>query len=179
MDTNNAEPTSTPSLFDPKSLLCNQNRSLTDPNSQFEHMELTLLIDYVKGSCFYEVLHDLFIHGIFNVDGNLLTIQRKIASHEFNTKSLKHFISNTINFEISNHLIPYLSEICDENRVIDLQNLLRKFRFDNICNVAYGTDPACLDLENTHQTQSIGTILRHSLRREFEFTYTEHDNLVD
>ncbi|CAL8152413.1 unnamed protein product [Prunus armeniaca] len=62
-----------------------------------------------------------------SVDANHWTIQCKIASHEFNTKSLKHFISNIVNSEISNHLIPYLSKIY----------------------------PACLYLENMHHTQSM------------------------
>lgn len=126
--------------------------------SKVEHLLLSNFPNYVKGSRFYDVLHDLFIHGIFSVDGNLWTIQCKIASHEFNIKSLKHFISNIVNSEISNHLIPYLSKICDKNRVIDLQNMLWKFGFDNICNVALGTYPACLYLENMHHTQSMSRL---------------------
>ncbi|XP_016648279.1 PREDICTED: cytochrome P450 94A1-like [Prunus mume] len=119
------------------------------------HLLLSNFPNYMKGSCLYDVLHDLLIHGIFSVDGNLWTIQCKIASHEFNTKSLKHFISNIVNSKISNHLIIYLSKICDKNRVIDLQNMLQKFGFDNICNVALGTDPACLYLENMNHTRSM------------------------
>ncbi|VVA30537.1 PREDICTED: cytochrome [Prunus dulcis] len=136
-------------------------------HSKVEHLLISNFPNYVKGSRFYDVLHDLLIHGVFNVDGNLWTIQCKIASHEFNTKSLKHFISNTVNSEISNHLIPYLSKIYDKNRVINLQNVLRKFGFDNICNVAFGTDPACLDLENMHHTQSMSGL---SFAKSFDDT---------
>ncbi|KAI5334337.1 hypothetical protein L3X38_024470 [Prunus dulcis] len=136
-------------------------------HSKVEHLLVSNFPNYVKGSRFYDVLHDLLIHGIFNVDGNLWTIQCKISSHEFNTKLLKHFISNTVNSEISNHLIPYLSKIYDKNRVINLQNVLRKFGVDNICNVAFGTDPACLDLENMHHTQSMSGL---SFAKSFDDT---------
>ncbi|PON75784.1 Cytochrome P450, E-class, group I [Parasponia andersonii] len=109
-----------------------------------EHLLLSNFQNFVKGSRFMDVLYELLGNGIFNVDGQIWTIQRKIASHEFNTKSLKHFISETVTSEISKRLIPLLSKTSDENRVIDLQDVLQKFGFDNICNVAFGVDPACL-----------------------------------
>ncbi|EXC10883.1 Cytochrome P450 94A1 [Morus notabilis] len=117
-----------------------------------EHLLLSNSPNYVKGSRFYNVLHELLGDGIFNVDGQLWTIQRKIASHEFNTKSLKYFITETVASEISTRLIPLLSKACDDNIVIDLQDVLQKFGFDNICNVAFGVDPACLSSDQkSHQ----------------------------
>lgn len=109
-----------------------------------EHLLLSNFPNYVKGSRYYTVLHELLGDGIFNIDGQLWTVQRKIASHEFNTKSLKYFISETVTSEISTRLIPLLCGACEENTVIDLQDVLQKFGFDNICNVAFGVDPACL-----------------------------------
>ncbi|GMN43744.1 hypothetical protein TIFTF001_012950 [Ficus carica] len=109
-----------------------------------EHLLLSNFPNYVKGSRYYTVLHELLGDGIFNIDGQLWTVQRKIASHEFNTKSLKYFISETVTSEISTRLIPLLSRACEENTAIDLQDVLQKFGFDNICNVAFGVDPACL-----------------------------------
>lgn len=43
-------------------------------------------------------------------------------------------------------MIPYLSSACDNEEIIDLQEIFRRFAFDNICNVAFGVDPAWLDL---------------------------------
>lgn len=99
----------------------------------------------MKGSRFYSILEDLLGHGIFNVDGDIWTVQRKIASHEFNTKSLRHFIANTVQSHLSTRLIPLLSTTCENDNIIDLQDIFQKFTFDNICNVAFGTDPDCLE----------------------------------
>ncbi|XVF69468.1 hypothetical protein PTKIN_Ptkin11bG0084700 [Pterospermum kingtungense] len=96
--------------------------------------------NYIKGSRFHDVLHELLGYGIFGVDGHLWTIQRKIASHEFNTKSLKHFISDVVTSQLSHTLLPCLSNACNENRVIDLQEILQRFTFSNICKVAFGVD---------------------------------------
>lgn len=105
-----------------------------------EHILVTNFHNYIKGSRYHNVLNELLGDGIFKVDGQLWTLQRKIASHEFNTKSLKHFISDVIRTEMSNFLVPYLSKACDEDMLIDLQEVLQNFTFNNICNVAFGVD---------------------------------------
>ncbi|KAL7227251.1 hypothetical protein ACSBR1_022167 [Camellia fascicularis] len=112
--------------------------------ANLEHLLCSNFPNYVKGSRFSSVLQDLLGHGIFNVDGHIWTAQRKIASHEFNTNSLKHFISNTVQSHLSNRLIPLLSNACKNDTIIDLQDVFRRFAFDNICNVAFGIDPAWL-----------------------------------
>ncbi|KAL3524421.1 hypothetical protein ACH5RR_017255 [Cinchona calisaya] len=114
--------------------------------ANLDHLLRSNFSNYVKGSRFHDVLEDLLGDGIFKVDGELWSSQRKIASHEFNTKSLKHFISTTVQCQISSRLLPYLSSACDKEEVIDLQDVLRRFAFDNICNVAFGVDPTWLDL---------------------------------
>ena len=98
---------------------------------------------------FPNYINELLGDGIFNIDGHPWTLQRKIASHEFNTRSLKHFISFTVNSEISNSLIPYLSS--NEDKVIDLQDVSQRFRSDNICHVAFGVNPTCLTSYNMYQ----------------------------
>lgn len=80
-----------------------------------EHLLLSNFPNYVKGSRFMDILYELLGSGIFNVDGQIWMIQRKIASHEFNTRSLRHFISETVTSEVSKRLIPLLSKASDEN----------------------------------------------------------------
>ncbi|KAB1226633.1 Cytochrome P450 94A1 [Morella rubra] len=116
-----------------------------------DHLLHSSFPNYIKGSNFSYFLTELLGDGIFNVDGHLWTFQRKIASHEFKTKSLKHFISEAVSSEISDRLIPYISAACDEKRVIDLQDILQRFTFDSICHVAFGVNPACLTSDNIYQ----------------------------
>ncbi|KAL6010034.1 hypothetical protein ACLOJK_000465 [Asimina triloba] len=110
-----------------------------------EHLLKSNFPNYVKGERFYNVLSELLGRGIFNVDGQLWSSQRKIASYEFNTRSLKSFIADTVQVEISHRLLPALAAASDAGRIVDLQDILRRFSFDNICNLAFGDDPACLD----------------------------------
>lgn len=117
-----------------------------DP-ANLDHLLRSNFSNYVKGSRFQSVLNELLGNGIFNVDGEIWFAQRKIASHQFNTKSLKHFISDTVQSQLSKQLIPYLSFACENGEVIDLQDVLSKFTFDNVCNIAFGIDPSSLDLQ--------------------------------
>ncbi|GMY16040.1 cytochrome P450 94A1-like [Fagus crenata] len=122
--------------------------------TNIEHFLHSNFPNYIKGSRFHNVLEELLGDGIFNVDDRLWTLQRKIASHEFNTKSLKHFISHTVQSQISNTLIPHLIPFAcnnNENKVIDLQDVLQRFGFDNICHVAFGVNvnnPTCLSSDD-------------------------------
>ena len=70
--------------------------------------------------------------------------QRKTASHEFKTTSLKSFVMQIVSVEIETRLVPILEEASISGRVLDLQDILERFGFDNMCNLAFGVDPGCL-----------------------------------
>ncbi|GLJ18902.1 hypothetical protein SUGI_0337750 [Cryptomeria japonica] len=111
-----------------------------------EHILKTRFENYPKGHTFNEILHDLLGNGIFNADGEPWRMQRKIASYEFNTKSLRNFIVDCVQAETTDRLLPLLEQACQSGSVLDFQDVLRRFSFDNICKVAFGMDPNCLDL---------------------------------
>ncbi|MFS7926604.1 putative cytochrome P450 [Helianthus anomalus] len=110
--------------------------------TNLHHLLRHNFLNYIKGHRYTTVLHELLGNGIFNSDGDMWSSQRKIASHEFKTKALRVFISDTVRLQISNSLVPYLLSVGD--CTIDLQLVLKKFGFDNICNVAFGVDPCLL-----------------------------------
>lgn len=74
-------------------------------------------------------------------------MQRKTASYEFNTKSLRNFIMEVVEKGIANRLIPFLSQAMKTHQTIDIQDILERFAFDNICNVAFNEDPVCLGID--------------------------------
>ncbi|XP_017972231.1 PREDICTED: cytochrome P450 94B3 [Theobroma cacao] len=111
-----------------------------------EYMLKTNFNNFPKGKPFTEILGDLLGCGIFNVDGELWSTQRKLASHEFSTKSLREFVVKTLQEEVENRLLPLLQEAMESEKVLDLQDVLRRFAFDTICKVSLGHDPCCLDL---------------------------------
>ncbi|EEF51798.1 cytochrome P450, putative [Ricinus communis] len=110
-----------------------------------EHMLKSNFSNFPKGKPFTEILGDLLGCGIFNADGELWSTQRKLASHEFSTKSLREFVVKTLQEVVENRLIPLLEDAADRESVLDLQDVLRRFAFDIVCLVSLGTDPFCLD----------------------------------
>ncbi|TKY62746.1 Cytochrome P450 94A1 [Spatholobus suberectus] len=109
-----------------------------------EHMLKTRFDNYPKGDRFIHLLQDFLGQGIFNSDSDLWKVQRKTASYEFSTKSLRNFILDTVTFELQTRLLPILSKASESDRVLDLQDLLERFTFDNVCKLAFNVDPACL-----------------------------------
>ncbi|XP_066395848.1 cytochrome P450 CYP94D108-like [Miscanthus floridulus] len=100
------------------------------------------------------MVEDLLGGGIFNSDGDQGLQQRKDASHEFSTRSLRSFIADAVRFEVAERLLPLLGRAARDWRTLDVQDVFERFAFDNICSVvAFDEDPACLaDHEGTQSS---------------------------
>lgn len=118
-----------------------------NPNN-VEYILKTNFTNFPKGKPFTEILGDLLGCGIFNVDGELWSTQRKLASHEFSTRSLRDFIVKTLEEEVQHRLIPLLQWASNGNHVLDMQDVLKRLTFDTICKVSLGYDPCCLEMTN-------------------------------
>ncbi|KAJ6756531.1 CYTOCHROME P450 FAMILY PROTEIN-RELATED [Salix purpurea] len=114
-----------------------------------EYILKTNFENYPKGDRFIKLLEDFLGRGIFNSDGELWRVQRKTASYEFNTKSLRNFVMDNVEVEISTRLVPVLAKASKTKQVLDLQDILERFAFDNICKVAFNVDPDCLGGDGT------------------------------
>ncbi|PRQ25928.1 putative cytochrome P450 [Rosa chinensis] len=109
-----------------------------------QHILKTKFHIYQKGESFRTTLHDLFGDGLFNADGDNWKFQRQLSSHEFNTKSLRKFVEEVVDTELYNRLIPILSTSSSQRTVLDFQDILQRFAFDNICRIGFGYDPEYL-----------------------------------
>ncbi|KAL9267222.1 Cytochrome P450 94A2-like protein [Drosera capensis] len=109
-----------------------------------EHMLKTNFPNYPKGKSATSNVGDFLRHGIFAVDGQEWKFQRQIASHEFNTKSLRNFVEHVVQTELSSRLIPILADAANNRTLLDFQDILKRFAFDNICRIAFGYDPEYL-----------------------------------
>lgn len=114
-----------------------------------EHMLKSNFDNYPKGPRFISLLQDFLGAGIFNTDGNLWIMQRKTASYEFNTKSLRNFAMENVSAELQTRLIPILQSAAKTGRILDAQDILERFAFDNICKLAFDVDPGCLGGDGT------------------------------
>ncbi|XP_074317849.1 cytochrome P450 94A1-like [Silene latifolia] len=87
------------------------------------------------------VFRDLFGDSVFTENGDAWKAQRQAIGVVFTHTALQKFAENIVSSEISDRLIPVLSDAAKENKVIDLQDLLKRFAFDNICEVSFGYNP--------------------------------------
>ncbi|BFG33032.1 hypothetical protein CerSpe_193060 [Prunus speciosa] len=117
---------------------------ITANPSNVEHMLKTNFDNYPKGDRFISLIDDFLGHGIFNADGELWKVQRKTASYAFNTKSLRNFVMENVKTEIQSRLIPCLARAAETGCRLDLQDVLERFAFDNVCKLAFNVDPVCL-----------------------------------
>ncbi|KAJ0579748.1 putative cytochrome P450 [Helianthus annuus] len=113
--------------------------------TNIEHILKTKFDNYPKGKPFTDLLGNFLGMGIFNVDGELWSTQRKLASHEFSAKSLREFVVSVLEEEVTKRLIPLLESAVQNDDVLDMQDVLRRLAFDTICKISLGWDPCCLD----------------------------------
>ncbi|CAI9764852.1 unnamed protein product [Fraxinus pennsylvanica] len=114
-----------------------------DPKN-LEHILKTRFDNYPKGPTWQAVFHDLLGHGIFNSDGDTWLVQRKTAALEFTTRTLRQAMGRWVNRAIKNRFCPILKTAQLEVKPVDLQDLLLRLTFDNICGLAFGKDPETL-----------------------------------
>ncbi|XP_076927644.1 cytochrome P450 94B3-like [Bidens hawaiensis] len=123
-----------------------KNQMIVTANpDNIEHILKTKFDNYPKGKPFTDLLGNFLGMGIFNVDGDLWSTQRKLASHEFSAKSLREFVVSVLEEEVTNRLVPLLENAVQNNEVLDMQDVLRRLAFDTICKISLGWDPCCLD----------------------------------
>ncbi|MBA0712988.1 hypothetical protein Golax_012053, partial [Gossypium laxum] len=119
---------------------------ITANPANVEHMLKTRFENYPKGKPFSTLLGDLLGRGIFNVDGDSWKFQRKMASLELGGVSVRTHAFDIVGSEIQSRLLPLLSSVAGKEQVLDLQDVFRRFSFDNICKFSFGLDPGCLEL---------------------------------
>ncbi|KAG9441324.1 hypothetical protein H6P81_017178 [Aristolochia fimbriata] len=115
----------------------------SDPRN-VEHILRTRFDNFPKGPTWHAVFLDLLGDGIFNSDGNTWLFQRKTAALEFTTRTLRQAMARWVSRAIRDRFCPILAAAQAERRPVDLQDLLLRLTFDNICGLAFGKDPETL-----------------------------------
>ncbi|GAU19434.1 hypothetical protein TSUD_76780 [Trifolium subterraneum] len=114
-----------------------------DPKN-LEHILKLRFDNYPKGPTWQSAFHDLLGEGIFNSDGDTWKFQRKTAALEFTTRTLRQAMSRWVSRAIKFRFCPILATAQEEKNLVDLQDLLLRLTFDNICGLAFGKDPQTL-----------------------------------
>ncbi|CAA7390875.1 unnamed protein product [Spirodela intermedia] len=114
-----------------------------DPRN-LEHILKLRFDNYPKGPSWHAAFHDLLGDGIFNSDGETWRFQRKTAALEFTTRTLRQAMARWVSRAIELRLCPILDSARAAGSAVDLQDLLLRLTFDNICGLTFGRDPETL-----------------------------------
>nr|CAD1843623.1 unnamed protein product [Ananas comosus var. bracteatus] len=114
-----------------------------DPRN-LEHLLKTKFSSFPKGPYFRNTVRDLLGDGIFGADDETWRRQRKAASLEFHSAEFRSMTVSSLYELVHKRLLPVLDEAHESRTAVDLQNVLLRLTFDNVCMIAFGIDPGCL-----------------------------------
>ncbi|CAN1172782.1 Cytochrome P450 86B1 [Linum perenne] len=124
--------------------LSSLNSVITSDPRNLEYLLKTNFSNFPKGPYFRDQLRDLLGDGIFNADDVTWQKQRKAASLEFHSSRFRNLTYSSLFELVHARLLPVLEATSKRNVSIDLQDVLLRLTFDNVCMLAFGTDPGCL-----------------------------------
>ncbi|KAJ8769907.1 hypothetical protein K2173_008989 [Erythroxylum novogranatense] len=114
-----------------------------DPRN-VEHLLKTKFSNFPKGQFFHNTVHDLLGDGIFSADDEIWQRQRKAASIEFHSAKFRQLTTESLLELVHGRLLTVLENAVTNSLSIDLQDILLRLTFDNVCMIAFGVDPGCL-----------------------------------
>ncbi|KAK4780770.1 hypothetical protein SAY87_016876 [Trapa incisa] len=117
---------------------------VTCESANIEYMLKTRFENYPKGEYYRERFRDLLGDGIFNVDSHQWKQQRRLATSEMHSARFVAHSYRTVQELVHHKLLSLLGRLARSGDRIDLQDVLLRFTFDNICTAAFGVDPGCL-----------------------------------
>ncbi|XP_031272343.1 cytochrome P450 86B1-like [Pistacia vera] len=114
-----------------------------DPRN-LEYLLKTRFSNFPKGSFFRDTVRDLLGDGIFSADDETWQRQRKTASIEFHSAKFRQLTTESLLELVHSRLLPVLENSVNSLVSIDLQDILLRLTFDNVCMIAFGVDPGFL-----------------------------------
>ncbi|XP_052203807.1 cytochrome P450 86B1-like [Diospyros lotus] len=122
----------------------NLNCVVTSDPRNLEHLLKTKFSNFPKGEYFRDTVRDLLGDGIFSADDDTWQRQRKTASIEFHSAKFRQLTTESLLELVHARLLPVLENSLNQSLPIDLQDVLLRLTFDNVCMIAFGVDPGCL-----------------------------------
>lgn len=125
-----------------------QGIMVADP-VKIEYILKTKFKNFPKGEYYRERFRELLGEGIFNSDDEEWREQRRIATSEMHTSRFVQYSLRTMQSLVHDKLLKVIEKQVNSSKdhTIDLQELLLRFTFDNVCVAAFGVDPGCLALD--------------------------------
>ncbi|CAN8312130.1 unnamed protein product [Cochlearia groenlandica] len=110
-----------------------------------EYMLKTNFKNFPKGPFFKDRFNDLLEDGIFNADADSWKEQRRVIITEMHsTRFVEHSFQTTQDL-VKEKLLKVMESFAKSKEPFDLQDVLLRLTFDNICIAGLGDDPGTLD----------------------------------
>ncbi|XP_022855266.1 cytochrome P450 86B1-like [Olea europaea var. sylvestris] len=122
----------------------NLNCVVTSDPRNVEYLLKTNFSNFPKGEYFRNTVRDLLGDGIFNADDKIWQRQRKTASLEFHSARFRQMTTESLLELVHARLLLVLEDAVNQSVPTDLQDILLRLTFDNVCMIAFGVDPGCL-----------------------------------
>ncbi|CAI9097016.1 OLC1v1033302C1 [Oldenlandia corymbosa var. corymbosa] len=122
----------------------NLNCVVTSDPRNLEYLLKTKFSNFPKGEYFRNTVRDLLGDGIFSADDEIWHRQRKTASLEFHSAKFRKLTTDSLLELVHSRLLPVLEDSVKQSLPVDLQDVLLRLTFDNVCMIAFGVDPGCL-----------------------------------
>ncbi|XP_020572336.1 cytochrome P450 86B1-like [Phalaenopsis equestris] len=124
--------------------LTNLHCVITADPRNLEHLLKSKFLSFPKGAYFAEAVRDLLGGGIFAADDETWRRQRKTASLAFHSSEFRAMTARSLVELVHHRLLPVIEFAVTGDAVVDLQDVLLRLTFDNVCMIAFGIDPGCL-----------------------------------
>ncbi|XP_010527733.1 PREDICTED: cytochrome P450 86B1-like, partial [Tarenaya hassleriana] len=112
-----------------------------------EYILKTNFKNYPKGEFYRERFRDLLEDGIFNADDELWKEERRVAKMEMHSARFSDHSYATMRDLVKEELLTLMEKMASSGKSFDLQDVLLRFTFDNICGAAFGVDPGSLAID--------------------------------
>ncbi|CAH8381694.1 unnamed protein product [Eruca vesicaria subsp. sativa] len=126
---------------------CGSYGIVTANSANVEHILKTNFKNYPKGEYYRERFLELLEDGIFNADDELWKEERRVAKTEMHSSRFLEHTFCTMRDLVELKLVKLMEKMATSKRVFDLQDVLLRFTFDNICISAFGVDPGSLAMD--------------------------------
>uniref|UniRef100_A0ACD5WS61 Uncharacterized protein n=1 Tax=Avena sativa TaxID=4498 RepID=A0ACD5WS61_AVESA len=116
-----------------------------DP-SNVRHIFTSNFINYPKGDEFADIF-DVFGNGIFNADGDSWRRQRAKSQLLMAGPRFRVFSARYSREKVERSVLPFLAHAADTGATCDLHDMFLRLTFDMTCNLVFGVDPGCLQID--------------------------------
>ncbi|KAL0443154.1 UNVERIFIED_CONTAM: Alkane hydroxylase MAH1 [Sesamum latifolium] len=124
----------------------NTDMLVTCDPANIHHIFSRNFSNYPKGPEFRKIF-DVLGDGIFNADFELWELHRRTTHSFFSHATFHTLLGRTVWEKVETGLLPVLDSFSKQGVAVDLQDILQRFAFDNICKLVLDYDPQSLSID--------------------------------